>query len=272
MMAAMDSDANRPLRCSANVSMLFPGMPLLDALETAAHAGFHTLELIDPYQLQPATLVRALRDRDLTVDLLNLPMGDFAAGERGLAGDPDRRAEFRAGLDVAQEVIELVRPRKVNVLAGRSVPGHARQVSIDCLVDNLAFAADQLRPTGVRVVTEMINPWDVPGFLVSSVPVAQEVLAALEGRVWLQLDIYHLQRIQGELLRTIAALAPLTGHIQIADAPDRSEPGTGEINIRNVLAGIAATGYDDFIGLEYRPSPGCVDPFAWVEEYGLVRA
>lgn len=227
MMTVVDTRPAAALRCSANVSMLFPGMSLVDALETAARAGFHTVELIDPYQVEPRILVRALRDRDLTVDLINLPMGDFAAGERGLAGDPDRRPEFLAGLDTALRVIELVGARKVNVLAGRRVPGHRREAQLDCLVDHLALVADQLSPAGVGVVTEMLNPWDVPGFLLSSVQVVRDVLARLDGRVLFQLDVYHLQRTQGDL-RTIASLAPLTGHVQVADAPERSEPGTGD--------------------------------------------
>ncbi len=272
MMVAMDDLRSQPLRCSANVSVLFPGLSLVAALDAAARAGFHTVELIDPYQLEPADLARALREREQTVDLLNLPMGDFAAGERGRAGDPTQRAGFQADLDRAVRVIDLAGARKVNVLAGRSVAGSDERAQLDCLTANLALAADRFVSMGVRVVTEMLNPRDVPGFLVSSVPVVVDVLARLDGRVLLQLDVYHLQRIQGELLRTIADLAPLTGHIQIADAPDRSEPGTGEINLRNVLAGIVATGYTDLIGLEYRPTAGCVDPFAWVEEYGLERA
>ena len=185
---------------------------------------------------------------------------------------PAQLSGFLGDLDQAVRVIELIGARKVNALAGRRRPGMDEATQLDCLVDNLARAADRFQPLGVQVVTEMLNPRDVPGFLIASVDIARHVLSRLEGRVLLQLDVYHLQRAQGELLRTIAELAPSTGHIQIADAPDRTEPGTGEINFRNVLAGIAATGYAGFIGLEYRPTPGCVDAFAWVEEYGLVRA
>jgi hydroxypyruvate isomerase len=263
--------AGAPLRCSANVAMLFPGRALPAALDAAARAGFHTVELLDPYTLDPDRLARELTARDLTLDLFNLPMGDFAAGERGLAGDPDRRHAFRWGVDAAVRVAEATGARKVNALAGSRVPGRGLEEQLDCLVDNLGLAADRLGPAGVRVVTELLNPTEIPGFLLASVDRVREVLARLGGRVGFQLDIYHLQRTQGELMRTITALAPITGHVQAADAPERSEPGSGEINLRNVLRTLAATGYHDLVGLEYTPSPGCTDPFAWIEAFGLVR-
>jgi len=260
------------IRCSANVAMLFPGQPLPVALDRAARAGFHTVELLDPYQLDPDALAAELRGRDLVVDLFNLRMGHVAAGERGFAGDPGQRDAFLAAVEDAVRVAEATGARKVNALAGRRVAGSTEQEQLDVLAEQLSHAADRLAPAGVRVVTELLNPMETPGFLLSSVERVRQVLSGLGGRVGFQLDVYHLQRTQGELMRTIAAVAPITDHVQLADAPDRSEPGTGEINVPNVIAALVATGYADLVGLEYRPSPGCADPFAWMEAAGAVRA
>lgn len=260
------------LRCSANAFFLFPGRPLPSALDAALAAGFRTVELIDPWVMPIEELARALVDRGLALDLFNLPAGDLAAGERGFAGDPARRASFRAGIEGAMRLAELTGTRKVNALAGRAVPGEPREAQLDCLVENLAYASDRLAEVGVRLVTELLNPVETPGYLLATVDAVCDVLDRLGGRVGFQLDVYHLQRARGELIPTVRALADVIGHVQVADAPERSEPGTGEINLRNVLAVVAEMGYRDLIGLEYRPSGRTADPFAWVEEYGLTRA
>lgn len=259
------------IRCSANVAFLFPDRPLAGALEAAAEAGFHTVELLDPFGTSPRDLASSLERAGLKVDLMNLPMGDFAAGERGFAGDPRRRAEFREAVRQAESVAERVAPAKVNVLAGRAVPGISRMEQLACLRESLDYVESRFRPGGIQVVTEMLNPVESPGFLLSDIDTVARLLDALGGRVGFQLDVYHLQRAGGELIPTIQSLARHTRHVQIADAPGRSEPGTGEINIPNVLRAIHDAGYQGLVGLEYRPT-GTTDPFAWMAAAGCVRA
>jgi hydroxypyruvate isomerase len=259
------------LRCSLNVSFHFPGAPLEEALDGAVEAGFHTIELLDPFAVDLDELDRMLRRRDLRVDLFNLPMGDFSAGDRGIAGDPERRDEFRAGVERAAVIAERLGSTKVNALVGRRLPQMPRSSQLAYATEQLAWAADLLRPAGVAVNTELLNPVETPALLVSDLATARGIVDELPGRVGLQLDIYHLQRTQGELLPTIARTAGVTGHVQIADAPRRTEPGSGEINYRNVLAAILETGYDGLIGCEYRPSAEGIDPFAWMDELGAVR-
>ena len=260
-----------PIRCSANVAFLFPDRPLVAALEAAAEAGFHTVELLDPYVIPPPELGAALERLGLHVDLMNLPFGDFARGDRWFAGDPGRRAEFRRAVLLAEGVTERVSPAKVNVLAGRAVAGIPLAEQLACLRENLDFAAARFLRSGIRVVTELLNPIETPGFLVANVATVQAVLECLEGRVGFQLDVYHLQRAGGDLIPTIRALAPRTWHVQVADAPGRSEPGTGEINVRNVLRAIQDAGYDGLIGLEYTPTDAG-DPFGWMTAAGCVPA
>lgn len=261
-----------PLRCSLNVSFHYPGRSLADALDGAAGAGFHAIELLDPYAVELDDLERALRTRDLRLDLFNLPMGDFAAGDRGIAGDPDRRDAFREGVEAGVRIAERLGVTKVNALPGHRLPAHAEASQLDHLVDQLRWAAGRFAEVGVRVNVELLNPVETPGLLLDDLAKVLGVIAQLDGKVGLQLDVYHLQRTQGELIPTIRATADVTGHVQIADAPDRTEPGSGEVNFANVLDALRATGYSGLVGCEYRPSSPGVDAFAWMGELGAVPA
>ena len=260
-----------PYRCSANVAFLFPGRPLLDQVRAAVDAGFHTVELTDPYAVEPDALVELVRSLDVTVDLFNLPFGDMAAGDRGYAGDPARRDRFRSDVEQSLALAERLGARKVNALAGVRMTGETEAAQLDCLRENLDWAAERFAAAGTRVVTELLNPVETPRFLLSSLDVVRGVLEPLDGAAGFQLDVYHLQRTRGELIPAIRAVSDLTSHVQIADAPWRTEPGTGELNIPNLLAEIVAAGYDGPIGLEYKPS-GRGDPFAWMPAAGAVKA
>ncbi len=256
-----------PIRCSVNVSFVFGESLLQGALLSAAEAGFRTVELLDPYRHPAATIRRWLDELGLGVDLMNAPMGDHAGGERGIAGDPGRKAAYQASLDLLAEYAEVLRPSKANVLAGRAVDGMERRAQLECLRANLAAAADRLHRLDVRVVTELLNPLDTPGFLLADLETVASVLDELDGCVGFQLDVFHLQRSRGNLIPSIRAMAPYTDHVQVADAPGRTEPGTGEINVVNVLRAIRETGYGGLVGLEYRPTRRS-NPFAWMAAAG----
>lgn len=261
-----------PLRCSLNVTFHFWERPLPEALDGVVAAGFRTIELLDPYSVELDELEDALDRRGLTVDLFNLPMGDFYAGDRGYAGDPRRRSEFRNGVEQAARVADRLKATKANVLAGLRVRGEPESAQYRCLVEQLGWAADRLAEHGVRVSTELLNPVETPGFLLSSLDRVRSTLEELEGRVGFQLDVYHLQRTHYDLATTIAAMAGITSHYQIADSPDRTEPGTGEIDFNSILRAIAATGYDGLVGCEFRPSGRSEDAFAWMAPMGVTRA
>lgn len=259
------------IRCSANVSFLFPGITLPAALRAAQTAGFRTVELLDPYSLPEDELVAIVRQLGLKVDLFNLPMGDFQAGERGLTGDPRRADEFLDGLERARRLARLLHPAKVNALAGARVHTMSISTQLDYLAGQLARTAAVFEPLGTQVVTELLNPIETPGFLLSSLARTRRVLSGLGGRVGFQLDVYQLQRSGANLMDTVRAMSSLTAHVQIADSPLRSEPGSGVINMPPLLRAIVASGYRGFIGLEYSPSRKGVDPFAWMEDMGCVR-
>ena len=262
---------SRPIRCSANVSFLFPDHPLASALNAAADAGFRTVELLNAYVMPPEELGSTLERLGLHADLINLPFGNFDAGDRGFAGDPSRRVEFRRAVELAEALAERISPAKVNCLAGRAVAGVSIDEQLSCLLENLEFVAGRFQSAGIKVVTELLNPIETPGFLLADVATVDTLLTSLGGRVGFQLDVYHLQRSGGELIPTIRAMALRTWHVQLADAPGRSEPGTGEINVPNVLRAITDAGYHGVVGLEYTPTPSG-DPFAWMDSAGCVRA
>lgn len=260
------------LRCSLNVSFFARGRPLSDALDAAVAHGFRTIELLDPYAYDPDELDAALTARGLKVSLINLPMGDFAAGDRGYAGDPRRREQFRSDVEVAARVIERLRPTKVNALAGNRVEGWPEADQRLCLVDQLGWAAERLAGLGVVVTTELLNPIETPDFLLSSIEPVIEVLDRLDGRVGFQLDVYHLRRCGYDVLAMIDELALRTAHIQIADAPDRTEPGSGDIDFEAVFSAIVESGYVGLIGCEFHPSSAEADAFGWMDGLGVARA
>ncbi len=256
---------------SPNLSMLFRDRPFLDRFEAAARCGFSRVEFQFP-EADPEDVARALREAHLELVLFNLPAGDWAQGERGIAADPARRSEFRRGVQEAVERALRWGCRSLNVLAGRRREGVPQEEQWACLVDNVRFAARTLGAREIRLLVEPVNNHDVPGFLLSTTAQAERLLEDVgEPNVWLQCDVYHMQRAEGNLVATLRRLVPRVGHVQIADAPDRHEPGTGEICYPYVLRELDRMGYRGFVGLEYQPLAGTEEGLSWIERMGFVR-
>jgi hydroxypyruvate isomerase len=255
-------------RFSANLSMLFTEAPLLERFGLAARAGFTAVELQFPYE-QPAAVLRdeLVRHR-LTLVLHNLPAGDWAAGDRGIACDPARVAEFRAGVDKAVAYATTLGTPRLNCLAGRVPAGVSEADARRTLVDNLRFAAGVLHGAGLELLMEPINRFDVPGFLVQR---SDDALALMDEvgapNLKLQYDVYHQQRTEGELAATIERLLPRIGHIQVADNPGRHEPGTGEIAWPFLFAHLDRIGYAGHVGCEYKPAGGTEAGLSWMERF-----
>jgi hydroxypyruvate isomerase len=214
-----------------------------------------------------------VRRAGVEVALMNLDAGDLGRGERGFVNDAARSAEFRRHVPVALDLAERLGCRQVNALAGRALPGADPGAQLATARENIRFAADAAAERGIRVVIEPVNPIENPGYLLPRTGEAVDFIASLEREnVRLQYDVYHAQRTEGELSLTIARLLPRIGHIQIADAPGRGEPGTGEIRFAHVLRLLEALGYAGHVGLEYRPTtPATADSLGWIEELGLAR-
>lgn len=259
-------------RFSANLGFLWSELSFPDRFAAAAAAGFDAVEYMFPYALDPDELAGQLRRHGLRQDLFNLPAGDFDAGERGIANDPSRRGEFAEGVERALRYAEALDCRKLNCLVGVRLPAVPWQEQLECVSENLAHAVERLGTEGRTLHVELLNPTETPGFFIDSIAVLTQILDAVEPpSLRFQCDLYHLQRTSGDLVETIAAFADRTGHYQIADAPGRHEPGTGEIAYPFVLDAIDRSGYEGFVGLEYRPSGATDDSFGWIERYGYTR-
>ena len=242
-------------RFAANLSMLFAELPFLDRFAAAAQAGFGGVEYLFPYTFDRARLVDLLGENRLTQALFNLPAGDWAAGDRGIACLPERRNEFQDGVGLALEFAAALNCRQLNCLAGIPTAGVGPELARQTLVENLKFAAAALARQNVRLLMEPLNTRDVPGFFVNR---SRDALAIMDDvgspNLWLQFDIYHMQVMEGDLATSIGKSIKRISHFQIADNPGRHEPGTGEINYPFLFSFIDRLGYEGWIGCEYKPA------------------
>lgn len=256
-------------RLAANVSLMFPEVPFMERFAAAARAGFRYVEYQFPYAFGGAAEV-AQRARDAGVDVVlhNLPGGDAAKGDRGIACQPARVAEFREGVERAIEYAKAAGCPRLNALAGVAPANAAPELLFETLVENLRFAAGKLAAAGLTLLTEPANRRTIPDFFLCGSRQGIEVIdAAGAPNLKLQYDIFHMQIVEGDLAKTIERLLPRIGHMQLADVPDRHEPGTGEINFDFLLAHIDRLGYQGWMGCEYIPKGDTVEGLAWAKRY-----
>ena len=250
---------------AANLTMLFNEHPFLDRFEAAAKAGFDAVEFLFPYAFPTAEIKARLEGNGLKLVLHNLPAGDWDAGERGLACLPDRVDEFRAGVARAIEVGTALGVPQLNCLAGKAPMGASDATLRQTFVANLRFAAAELQRAGLKLLVEPINTYDIPGFYLSRTAQALGILDEVgSDNLFVQYDIYHAQRMEGELVATLAKHIARIGHVQLADNPGRNEPGTGEINYDFVFAQLDAIGYRGHIGCEYKPATTTEAGLGWL--------
>jgi hydroxypyruvate isomerase len=254
-------------RFAANLSMLFTEVPLLQRFERAARAGFATVELQFPYEAPAAALREQLVAHRLKMVLHNLPGGDWAAGDRGIACNPARVDEFRAGVARAIEYATKLGVPQLNCLAGKALAGVDEATLRRTFVANLRFAAAALNEAGLKLLIEPINNHDVPGFWLNNTQKAIDVLDEVGApNAYVQYDIYHAQRYEGELAATLTKHLARIGHIQVADNPGRNEPGSGEINYPFLFQHLDRIGYKGWIGCEYKPATTTEAGLNWLEQ------
>ena len=251
---------------AANLTMLFTEHPFMDRFEHAARAGFTGVEFLFPYAYEAKDIKRVLEENELKLVLHNLPAGNWEAGERGIACDPRRQGEFREGVDRALEYARTLGVGQLNCLVGKAPSDVSEDVVRQTVVENLQFAAKKLKQEGLRLLVEPINTFDIPGFYLNRTVQAAGLLVEVGAdNAYIQYDIYHAQRMEGELTATIEKYLPLIGHIQLADNPGRHEPGTGEINYQFLLSFIDRIGYTGWIGCEYKPATTTVAGLGWLQ-------
>ncbi|MDV5172339.1 hydroxypyruvate isomerase [Photobacterium rosenbergii] len=258
-------------KLAANLSMLFTELDFMDRFQAASEAGFRGVEYLFPYDFPANEIAAKLEATGLQQVLFNLPAGDWAAGERGIACHPDRIEEFRFGVTKAIEYAQVLGCKQVNCLVGIKPDHVTDDDAYRVLVDNLRFANEQLEAAGIAFVIEAINTRDIPGFFVSNTRMALGLLEDVgSDNIRYQYDIYHMQVMEGDIARTLETNLDQIGHVQLADNPGRHEPGTGELNYPFLLAHLDNIGYDGWVGCEYVPANGTQAGLGWLKEFNLV--
>jgi hydroxypyruvate isomerase len=252
-------------RFAANLSFLFTERPFFERFAAARDAGFAAVEFHFPYEFDRAALAEVVLTSGLEVVLFNLPAGDWAAGERGIACHPRRIAEFQDGVGQAIDYARLLGCARLNCLAGIAPGDIGHERARETLVENLRFAAAVTARAGIQLLLEPLNTRDNPGFFVATPRSALALIEAVgSDNLRLQYDIYHAQVMEGDLARNLQEHLPRIGHIQLADNPGRHEPGTGEINFSFLLRHLDRIGYPGWVGCEYQPSGRSEDSFGWL--------
>ncbi len=250
---------------AANLTMLFNETGFVERFAAARAAGFDGVEYLFPYDFPKQQLADELGKHRLTQVLHNLPAGNWAGGERGIACHPDRVGEFQEGVGRAIDYAITLGCTQINCLVGIAPKDVTRERAEAVLVDNLRFAASKLKDAGIRLLIEPINTFDIPGFVVSTTAQGLDIIAkAGSDNLFLQYDIYHMQRMEGELAATLKKHLASIAHVQLADNPGRNEPGTGEINYRFLFRWLDAIGYDGWIGCEYKPKTTTEAGLSWI--------
>ena len=251
---------------AANLSMMFNEVPFPERFAAAAKAGFKGVEFLFPYDYTPAEVAGWLKENKLENALFNLPPGDFAAGERGIASLPGREQEFRDGVAKAIDYALALGTPKVHCMAGLFPAGADRGKHRAVYVENVRYAAQELAKHGRMLVIEPINPRDIPGYFINTQAEGHAICKEIGlPNLKVQMDFYHCQIVEGDLTMTFKNNFVGIGHVQIASVPTRNEPDQGEINYRHIFKLLDEMGYDGWVGCEYRPRGRTEEGLGWLE-------
>lgn len=257
-------------KLAANLTMLFTEYDVADRFGRAAANGFAGVELLFPYELSTSQVDNLIKENNLDLVLINLPAGDWAAGDRGIATDADRTKEFREGVELAASYASALGVPRINCLVGKSPdPAATRQT----MLDNIVYAADALANVNTRLLVEPVNTHDVAGFAIGTTAEGLAVIDELKHpNLGLQFDVYHSIRMGEDPFAIIAERGASIDHIQIADVPGRHHPGSGEIDFRKLFDAIDASGYQGWVSLEYVPDGHTEEGFDLLRELGVLGA
>jgi hydroxypyruvate isomerase len=245
--------------------MLYNEVPFLDRFAKAAAAGFRVVEFLFPYEFGAAPIKSRLDDLGLRAVLFNINPGDSNSNERGTLGNPARRDFFRRSLEEALDYARHFGCPRIHTMVGNRLPELDPAAQLECVLENLAWAAPLAAEAGVTLLIEPLNATDMPAYFVHSTAEGMRIVnGANHPNVRLQYDVYHAQMTEGNLINTMTALFPHIGHIQISDVPGRHQPGTGEINYPAIFAALERLNYPGYIGLEYRPDGETDASLAWL--------
>jgi 2-dehydrotetronate isomerase len=250
---------------AANLTMMFNEVAFPERFAAAAAAGFKAVEFLFPYDHAPHDVAQWLAENKLTNALFNMPPGDWAAGERGLASLPGREQEFRDGVSRAIEYAQAMGTMRVHAMAGLLPAGVDRNRHRETFIENLRYAAREVGKHGITLLIEPINTRDIPGYFLNTQAEGHAIREAVgEPNLKVQMDFYHAQIVEGDLATTFRKHLDGIGHVQIASVPSRNEPDDGEVNYRYLFRLLDELGYDGWVGCEYRPRGRTEDGLGWM--------
>ena len=253
---------------AANLSMLFNEVEFLEKFTLAKENGFEGVEYLFPYDFDKHDIKAELEKNNLKQILFDFPAGDFAAGDRGIAIFPDRKSEFQEGVHKALEYANHLSCERLTVLVGIDNGKFTKSQLHDTLIENLNYASDVLKNTNIMILVEAQNTIDAPNYFISNTKHCRKIIDEINlDSVKIQYDIYHMQIMEGDIIRTFDNNKDKIGHIQIADNPGRNEPGSGEINYENVFKHLSEN-YLGWIGCEYSPLGDTIRGLSWIDNIG----
>jgi hydroxypyruvate isomerase len=254
------------LRFAANLSMLWRELRFTERFGRAGAAGFKAVEFQWPRGENLDEIVAARKAAGVEVVLHNMDAGDMARGDRGFANDPGRRSEWRECFLEALGLAARLECPRLNCLVGNRLPDIPVEAQVETVLDNLAWALPRAAAAGVTIMLEALNPWESPRYLLTRTADSFSLIQRLgfPPNLKIQYDVYHIQRSEGNLVATLRGYLPWVGHIQVADSPERHQPGTGEINWKRVFSTLEELGYQGYIGLEYNPPGPTEESFGWL--------
>lgn len=253
---------------AANLTMMFNEQEFPDRFSAAAKAGFDAVEFLFPYDYPASDVSGWLKDNQLQNVLFNLPPGDWAAGERGIAALPGREAEFRTGVAKAIEYALALGTPQLHMMAGLIPADADLSLHRKTYLGNMKYAAQELAKHQLNLLLEPINTRDMPGYFLNTQAQAHELrIESAEPNVKVQMDFYHVQIMEGDLTQTFKKYFEGIGHTQIASVPTRNEPDDGEINYPYLFQVLDELGYEGWVGCEYRPRGKTEDGLGWLKPY-----
>lgn len=253
------------LRFDLNISILLKELPFLERFAQAASLGFGAVEFWWPAGEDLSAVAEQIHTHKLNVALMNFDAGNMAAGERGFLNDPGKRNWLRSHVPVAVEFAARIGCPQLNALVGNAIPDVSREAQLESVRENLAWIADYAASAHLGVVVEALNSIENTRYLLTNTRDTLTLLNEVNRpNLKYQYDYYHMQRMEGNLIATVREHIGQIGHIQIADSPDRHQPGTGEIHYAHVLAALDALGYQGYVGLEYNPSASSEESLSWL--------
>jgi len=255
------------MHLTANISLLFQDLPLLDRFQAAKTAGFETVEIQFPYSEKLSELIAAKRDAKVEVAMINLPAGDLAAGDVGLTAVTGREADYDEAVQLAEHYARGLNVRKINSLFGRpaNVP---HRVSSLTAIRNLRHSAEVFGKLNITVVVEPVSPAVVPGFFLPDLKAALDLTAEVDrANVGILFDLFHMYQTEPSLVDAIRQAGPSIRHVQFADVPGRGQPGTGQVDFASAFAALREVGFNAEVGAEYNAVGLLAESLAWMRDF-----